>query len=86
MYHIGGNLFLKLTTDETINNSGENWLILLETDRNPVPTSIAFVRSCCFVVLTFLFRVFKSTEPLSFDSPADANVVKRPPSTYIYIF
>ena len=44
-----------------------------------VSSFIAFVRSCCYVVLEFFIVRFKSMEPLSFDSP----VVRRTVFYYI---
>ena len=48
-------------------HSGGNELQLLGTGRNPVPTCKVFVRRV-FVLSLALCRVFKSIEPLSFDS------------------
>ena len=49
--------FLKLTADDVIDNSEGNELHLLETDRDPVPTCIGFVRSVIALFLA-LYHVY----------------------------
>ena len=53
---------------------------LLETDRDPVPTLQVFVRNVVALFLG-LCRVFKTMEPLSFDTPAETDVVRRFPTS-----
>ena len=64
--------FLKLTTNGDIDHSGGYERHLLGTDQDPVPMCIAFVRSCCYIILGYVSCVFKSIEPLSFDSPVES--------------
>ena len=72
--------FLRHTTDNAIAHSGGNERQLLGVDRDLVPTCKVFVRN---VVLLFfdLYRVFRSMELLSFDSPAETDVVRRFPTS-----
>ena len=53
MYYVGGNLFLKLTSDGAIFHSGGNERHLLGMDQDLAPKCSAYVR-CCKVVLDFL--------------------------------
>ena len=76
MYHVGGNLFFKLTTYGAIDRSGRNERQLLGLDQDEVPTSKVFVRKVVVLFLA-LYRVFKSMELLCFDSPAETDVVIR---------
>ena len=74
MYRVGGNLFLKLKHGAT-DHSRVNGAPSIGKR-----TRIQFhVYTFCKDVLMFLalYRVFKSMEPLSFDSPADTEAVKR---------
>ena len=48
---------------------------LVETDRDPVPSCKAFVRSV--VVLFLCILCIKCMEPLSFDSPVETDVIRR---------
>ena len=58
---------------ESIDHSGGDEIHLLGKDCNIVSTCIAFVRKV--MLFLSLYRVFKSTEPLSFDSHAEAELV-----------
>ena len=53
-------------------------------DRDLVPTSKVFVRNVVVLCLA-LYRVFKGMEPLTFDRPAETNVVRRFPA-YAKVF
>ena len=63
MYHVGGNFFLRRTTEGAIRE--EMGAVYWETDEGPVPKCIAFVRNVVMLFLA-LYRVFKSMEPLPF--------------------
>ena len=77
---VGGNIFVRHTTDSTIGHSGGNERQLLGTDRNSVQTCKVFVRNVVVLFLAF-YRVLKSMEPLSFDSSAETDVVRRSPTS-----
>ena len=67
-HHVGGKRFLDLKQMAHFDYWGGDECHLLRTDQNPVPTCKMIVKNV--VVLFFaLYRVFKSMEPLSFDSP-----------------
>ena len=76
--------FLKLTTDDSIDHSGGYERHQLGTDLDPVLMCIAFVRNDVMFFLA-LYRVFKSMEPLYFDSPAETNVVRRFRTTSVFV-
>ena len=46
-------------------------------DRDPIPACKVFIRNVVVLFLA-LYRVFKSTEPLSFDSPVKTDSQKVP--------
>ena len=70
MYLIRGNLFSDTTTDGTIGHSEGNERQQLRTDRDLVRTGKAFVKNVVVMFLA-LYHIFKSMEPLSFDSPVE---------------
>ena len=67
--------FLRHTTDGAISHSGGNERQPLGTDQDPVTTCKVFVRNVVVLFLAF-YRVFKSMEPVYFDSLAVTDVVR----------
>ena len=53
--------------------------IYQRTDQQPASSSIGVVKNVVMLFLA-LFRLFKSMKPLSFDSPAETDVVRRLPT------
>ena len=51
-----------------------------QTDRDSIPTCKAFVRSVAVLFLAFIVCI-KCMEPLSFESPAEPDVVRRLPKS-----
>ena len=80
MCHVGGKLFSNLQQMVLLIIRGGYEHHLSGTDRDPVTVCIMFARGGCYVVLGFL-SCFKCKEPLSSDSSAETDLVKRFPTS-----
>ena len=78
--------FVRLTKDSAFYYLGGNECHLLGTDQDLLPMCKTFVKNYCVVMLPLvLYHVLKSTEPLSFESPVETDVIRRS-LIFIYIF
>ena len=75
--------FLKLTTDGTIDHSGEDESRVLGTDRDSPPLCIALIRKC-YVNLGFVPCIFfKVCEPLPLDTSVEIDGGSLSPQRFV---